>query len=253
MDTNFKSILNQIDPISLEEMDVIKLMNRQDTKYVFNQAQLPAILSKLKEHYRVLEIDGLREMTYGNVYFDTKDFRFYNLHHNGKLNRYKIRNRAYVESDLAFCELKFKSNKKRTEKQRTRIEKLEKEMNDETASFLQDIAPVPTSELLPKLFMDFNRITLAHKGFEDRCTIDFNLRAYNDSNSFEFENVVIAEIKQQKFSAASAFNQILKSEKIYPMGFSKYCIGMANVYPELKRNRFKPKLLKLKKIMHGAT
>lgn len=247
-----ENIVNQLDPISLEEMDAIQLMSRQDTKYVFHENKLPILLEKLSKFYKILEIDKLRLMSYSNVYFDTKDFDFYHKHHNGRLNRFKIRNRSYVESDLAFCELKYKTNKKRTNKTRVKLAELESEMSEDSIDFLKDISPIPTNELLPVLYMDFNRITLAHRGFEDRCTIDFNLVARNDENEFKFENIAIAEIKQEKFSAASAFNQTLKSEKILPMGFSKYCIGVAATYKDIKQNRFKPKFLTLNKLMHGT-
>ena len=45
------------DPISLTEMDAVKLMNRTDTKFVFPLSTLIKILPKLQKHYRILEID----------------------------------------------------------------------------------------------------------------------------------------------------------------------------------------------------
>lgn len=233
-------------------MDAIKLMNRQDTKYVFSENKLPEVLKGLIEHYNILEIDDNRQMTYSNVYFDTKDFKFYHNHHSGKLNRFKIRNRAYVESEIAFCELKFKSNKKRTDKKRIKLGELENKIKEKSGSFLTDISPVPPDELEAKLYMDFNRITLANKKFDDRCTIDFNVVAYNNENKYEFKNLVIAEIKQPKFNAQSPFNQVLKANKVYPDGFSKYCIGIASTYKDIKQNRFKPKFLNLNKITNGT-
>ena len=40
------------------------------------------------------------------------------MHQNKKLNRYKIRQREYLISDISFFEIKFKSNKGRTIKKR---------------------------------------------------------------------------------------------------------------------------------------
>ena len=71
----------------------------------------------------------------------------------------------------------------------------------------------------------------------------------NKKNDFEFKGIVIAEIKQEKFTPQCDFNLILKSEKIYPQGFSKYCMSIAMLYKNLKANRFKPRLLMLNKIL----
>lgn len=246
---NLKDILSNYESIGLSEMDNVSLMNRQDTKYVFSEDNLDAVLQKLSKYYKILEINGLRQMSYSNIYFDTDDFIFYNNHHRGKLNRYKIRSRQYDDSNLAFCEVKFKSNKSRTQKNRQVIKEMLEEYDSASKEFLKDLSPVPSSELRAKLFMRFDRITLVHKEWKDRCTIDLNLEASNKETDFKFKGVVIAEIKQEKFTPQCDFNLILKSEKIYPKGFSKYCMSIAMLYKDLKANRFKPRLLMLNKIL----
>ena len=86
-------------------------MKRTDTKFVVSKKMLPVLLETLKEKYRVLEIDNNRVMTYNSLYFDTKDQKFYREHHNGKINRLKVRMRKYVESELFFLEIKQKDHK----------------------------------------------------------------------------------------------------------------------------------------------
>lgn len=245
-----KDILLKYNPVFLEDMEKVSLMNRQDTKYVFLESQLISVLEKLSEFYNILEIDGLRQMSYSNIYYDTDDFMFYNNHQRGKMNRYKIRNRRYDDSDLTFCEVKFKSNKSRTQKERRVIPELVETFDGETVEFLNEKSPVKVEELHPKLFMSFKRITLVHKTWKDRCTIDLELTSTNKINDFNFTGIVIAEIKQEKFTPQCDFNLVLKSEKIYPKGFSKYCMSMANLYPDLKKNRFKPRLLMLNKLLN---
>jgi len=109
-----KDILANFDPIMLEEMDSVKLMDRTDTKFVFSFDQLPGILEAIRPYYRALEISGTRVSKYETLYYDTDDFNLYQRHHCGKMNRYKIRSRKYVESDLHFFEVKYKNNKGRT-------------------------------------------------------------------------------------------------------------------------------------------
>ncbi len=124
-------------------------------------------------------------------------------------------------------------------------------MNELATEFLGAHLPFSPDELEPSILIDFQRITLVNKNFEDRCTIDFNLVARNETNSFKFENVVIAEAKQEKASAGSLFNKILHQNKIKPSRFSKYCMGMAMINPDLKANRFKTRLRKIDKIVNG--
>ena len=72
--------LNQFNPITLQEMDGVKLMDRTDTKFTFNINMLPVILGEAKEYYRILEVEGNRISRYKTLYFDTEDFDLYNNH-----------------------------------------------------------------------------------------------------------------------------------------------------------------------------
>ena len=69
--------LEQFDPISLEEMDDVKLMNRVDTKFAFSIREFIAMLPELSEHYRVLLIEGTRTPFYESLYLDDDDFNFF--------------------------------------------------------------------------------------------------------------------------------------------------------------------------------
>ena len=76
--------LHHFKDISLSEMDSVKLMNRTDTKFVFKRALLSDLLVELKSKYQVLNIEGHLISYYKTLYFDTKDFRLYQDHHNKK-------------------------------------------------------------------------------------------------------------------------------------------------------------------------
>lgn len=241
--------LKIFDSLALEDMTKVSLMNRQDTKYVFSEDKLLSVLDKLSKFYNILEIDGLRQMSYSNIYFDTDEFMFYHNHHRDKLNRYKIRNRQYDDSNLAFCEVKFKSNAGRTEKNRIQVSALLEEYDESSKDFLKDLSPVAVSDLKAKVFMRFDRITLVHKQWKDRCTLDMNLTTSNKETDFDFKGLVIAEIKQEKFTPQCDFNLVLKSESIYPDSFSKYSMSVVKLFPNLKNNRFKPRWLALNKIL----
>ena len=91
----FQHLLKDLQTVSLGELDTVKLLDRKDTKFVFNQAQLPVILEKIRPFYRILEISNDLVFTYDTTYFDTDDFLFYNQHHNENRKRFKVRLRKY--------------------------------------------------------------------------------------------------------------------------------------------------------------
>ncbi|MGB1247540.1 MAG: polyphosphate polymerase domain-containing protein [Chitinophagales bacterium] len=237
--------------ISLDELNAIKLMNRQDTKFFFHQKKLAKVLQDLRPFYNILEIENVRISSYENTYFDDENFLFYHTHQRGMLNRTKIRIRKYVESDISFMEVKKKTNKSRTVKTRRLLNKGEGDNSIENRNFVNENSDFTLDELTQKSNISFKRITLAHKNFEDRCTLDLMLNTSNDDNQHHFENLVIAELKQDRFKNSSDFLQVLKKHKIYPGSFSKYCFSMLKLHPDLKKNRFKPRLRKLEKTLHA--
>lgn len=247
---SLSNILLQFAPISLQEMDGVSLMNRTDTKFVLSLNHLTEILQTLTGQYRVLEIQGARSNSYETLYYDTPDFYFYTRHHSGKRNRYKIRKRRYVESNLTFLEVKFKTNKDRTVKDRTKLQLLHEGLDDFSKNFIEDETHLGLS-FEPKLWNQFKRITLVNEALPERLTIDLDLNFHFDGRNVDLKNVVIAEVKQQNQNRYSPFMIEVKKRLIRPESVSKYCVGAAMLYPEIKSNNFKSKILKLKKISNG--
>ena len=58
LSTSLLPFLSKMSPITLGEMDDIKLMNRIDTKYVCTQAVLEKVLDDARPYYLVLENCG---------------------------------------------------------------------------------------------------------------------------------------------------------------------------------------------------
>ena len=84
------------------------------------------------------------------------------------------------------------------------------------------------------------RITLTDNNFNERLTIDANLSAKNGTSNKIFGQLIISEIKQNKYNPKSDFIRILRNLKIQEMRFSKYCMGLLHINNNLKYNRFKP-------------
>lgn len=243
------SNLSAFDPITLKEMDGVKLMDRTDTKFLFNIDQLPKILEEAASFYKILDMDGNRISRYKTLYFDSENFKLYNEHHSGKLNRYKIRHRTYVESNLGFLEVKFKNNKGRTLK--TRIKEIEvPQLTDGKAfDFLQKTLPFDPLILIPKIWINYSRITLVNKISAERLTLDLNLEFERDGEKELLNQLVVAEVKQDS-KVASPFISIMRKKHIREGSISKYCFGVASSFPEVKRNNFKRKLLNVTKIIN---
>lgn len=248
MNTHFESeLINQLDrfdEIGLEDLDNARLLKRVDTKYLFDIGRLSELLSSVNEYYSILTIGNRKSQEYKSLYLDTEDFQMYLRHHMGKLNRYKVRFRKYINSDLSFLEVKHKNNKSETIKERIEID-YNNFSEKEPRFFIEEYSPYRPEMLTPQIEVRYNRITLVSFSKEERVTIDYNL-SYNKLDSYELlplNNLVIAEVKSKKFSFSSRFIQALKDNHIYPMGFSKYCMGVAMLNKQIKKNAFKPKLI----------
>ncbi|PLX20058.1 MAG: hypothetical protein C0599_09780 [Salinivirgaceae bacterium] len=242
-----ETILDMYYPITLKEMDNVKLMNRVDTKFVCSPDLLPIILFDVLPYYKVLDINDNRIMPYRTIYFDTPDFKMYTQHQNGKLNRYKVRNREYSSSDLHFMEIKFKNNKGRTIKNRIPVSTTEDYLKLNELLFVDQNTPYEATELEAKLWNSFKRITLV--GHNERITIDYGL-CFSDVNGFDkkcFEIAVI-ETKQSSRNLQTGIARTLKENGIRPQNFSKYCMGASVLFNHLKSNRLKLNHLIINKI-----
>jgi hypothetical protein len=242
-------ILNDFAPIALEEMDTVKLLDRVDTKFAFNICLLPDLLHKISPFYKMLEVDGFRLNRYETLYFDTPDFKLYTQHHNGKLNRYKIRYRQYMDSGLSFFEVKFRNNKGRTIKDRIKRKQIDPSIEGKAENLLLVKTPFEADQLQPKVWVYYSRITLVNMNSPERLTIDIDLHYSNGEHTIFFPGLVIAEVKQEK-TGFSPFIKLMHENRIFSDSISKYCLGAFHLFPGLKKNLFKSKLTAIKKLCY---
>ncbi|MBN1640064.1 MAG: polyphosphate polymerase domain-containing protein, partial [Anaerolineae bacterium] len=243
-------VLQRYDPIDLSEMGHVALLRRTDTKHLLSEEQLYQALSQLTGHYRILEIEGRRLHRYQTLYFDTQDLALYRQHHDGWRNRYKVRERAYADSGLAYLEVKHKVNAGRTVKSRIRTPTLSAEIARDARPFLHRHYPYPVEALEPALFNTFRRITLVSRHGIERVTVDLGLRFWWDGEDMSLDGVSVAEVKQDRLSAGSPFLGQMRALGVRATPFSKYCMGVCMLYPEVKYNRFKPQLRQIAMLSH---
>ena len=250
------SIISTYNPISLDEMSGIKLMNRTDTKFVTTVDRLKLLLMLAHDDYRAQEIKGTRIAHYYTTYFDTPDNNMYIVHQNGHTGRQKLRIRSYVDSGLNFLEVKTKNNHGRTKKKRVDMVGFDPHHPDHDIRFLRQDAQFRSYDdflrqhlrydptlLTEHLENNFRRITLVNKAKTERLTIDTGLKFHNlkTGNDVDLTGLVIIELKRDGLQPSPILG-MLRELRIKPSGFSKYCMGSALTNPALKRNNFKERL-----------
>ena len=247
------SVLDQMQPIGLDDMKAVRLMNRVDQKYMASVSQLEELLSRVADSYYVQHVAGDPLAPYRTLYFDTEGLCMYTMHHNQKLNRQKLRVRTYRSNDTTFFEIKTKDNKKKTHKVRIPIDV---KMFDraleipEVTTFVNENTPYPVNTLHACLENRFERITLVNKGMSERVTIDRNITFCNRAtgNAADISRLMVIEVKHEVGAPTSDIERALHELHILPRRMSKYCIGTALTDPNAKHNRFKEKILFIQKI-----
>ena len=245
-----ETCLSNFDSVSLNDLSSVRLMDRIDTKFVFQKQKILDLFLALQPFYDVLEVNEQKIQRYRSLYYDTDDRFFFNQHHNNRVNRNKVRFREYVDSGLVFLEIKLKNNKGKTMKKRVEVDVVPNVLSLEQKKYINNITGQDLI-LKPKQWINFSRITFADKLKTERLTIDLDLNFSNEEKSGSFGNIVVAEVKKERVAQSSKFKVIAKEHRILPVRLSKYCMSTIDLDKDVKYNRFKEKLLlmnKLKKV-----
>lgn len=251
--TLYDCINQQIMPFrshTLSDLSNAVLMNRVDTKYLVPKHKLYDLFRDIGEICSVLAIDGRRISHYKTCYFDSPDLQFYHDHHNGVLNRYKVRSRTYVDQGASYLEVKFKNNKNRTLKSRIPFSYSSAGLTVVHTQFLKDCGITRPDKLVESQICSYDRVAFARESTGERLTVDFNLE-YEDIESqrkVKVKDMAIVEIKQSALNYSSALSKVLKNSQTRSLSFSKYCIGFGVLEKAVKTNRFKRTLMMIEKI-----
>ena len=255
--TEFKKPLQNFDKLTLTELNsTASFLKRIDRKFLLTLSQFKEILWDLKKDFRVLEIDWKRMFKYDNVYMDSKDYKFYNDHQNRVNPRTKVRTRLYKDSNLAFFEYKHKQDWV-TQKYRYSFPVEEhwkmtigkKRFFEWVWQSLHTWEKIP--HLTPAIRTTYDRITLVSKNWEERLTIDFNIKTKNlrrkNGKVVELKNLVIIESKTLKKDAIAI--SIMKQHFINrAKACSKYSLWVVYAWLAEKYDHFKNTMEEIKKI-----
>ncbi len=248
----FGNAVAALSPIKLREIDQVTLQDRAETKFIMSASQMLAILPLVNKVYSILSIRGQRLNRYRTLYFDTPSFDFYTRHVNGNAERYKVRSREYRETKDSFLEVKLKNRKERTIKQRIPTDVQMMLLNTGAKDWVQNRIPFDAGSLEPRMLNTYTRLTLVNIPACERVTIDFDISFSWDNREVNLGKLVVAEAKTGSSGNSSPFLRLMHQQGIRSTGFSKYCIGVSQLYDNVKKNALKPKLLKISKINAGA-
>ena len=220
------------------------LQRRVDTKFILPLDNLRSVLADVRKDYGLLTADGAAEALYKTLYFDTANYRCLREHHRGQRPRHKIRIRHYLDRKLTFLEIKKKTNAGRTVKTRQSIEFLRESLGSSDRDFIDMHSPIPADTLRQSLRTDFHRVTLLGLETMERVTFDVDLCLAGS----DFPGAVIAEIKQERFSARSPVMLALRRARVLPVSVSKYCTAGALHLRSLRMNRYLPRVRSLRRV-----
>lgn len=241
-------------PEGLPEIGLVELnaaaamLERVDRKYTLSRAQAEDLVGALAEGTRVLAIGGATAHAYSSTYFDTPDLDSYFDAAHPRRRRFKIRSRAYLDSGIAFLEVKTRGPRGRTMKERIPYSleaAREGVLTDEGAAWALAVleaagcrAPGVT-ELRPVLRGSYLRSTLLMPGGSGRATLDAGLEwedLRNGGGRLAAPELVIVETKSG--SAPSSLDRLLWAGGVRPGRISKYATALAALDPRLPANRW---------------
>ena len=236
---------DRLEAVSLDELvSAASLLTRVDRKYVVPRADLEAVLARLDEGTRVLEIDSARNFAYESVYFDTPDLLSFRMAAQPRRRRFKLRTRSYLDTGSSYLEIKTRGARGTTVKERDEYDperrgELTADARDDVAGALSTIgvASERAEELDATLVTRYRRATLLAPDGSGRATVDTDLEWIEpDGNGFALPRLAIIETKSG--SSASAVDRLLWRSGHRPATVSKYATGLAALHPELPGNRW---------------
>lgn len=239
--SGLEGVLATFPPISLAEtQNRAEFMTRKDRKYLLPVDLLGDLLHLAPEGTSVMEIDGQRLFRYHSIYFDEADRSAYLAGLRRRPNRFKVRTRHYVDSDLRLLEVKTMSARGETVKTRIAhdcgdLTELSDTERDWLAGFDQVRRHV--DGLLPCLSTTYQRATFVLPEDDGRVTIDLGL-TWGAPGSPGFAVGPYAVIETKGTGKATAIDQALWRMGIRPVPMSKFAVGLSILNPELPANRW---------------
>ena len=242
-DRSKDSIINALPPVTLDELNgLAALQTRVDRKYVVAVDQADRVLETIAHRLAVLDIDGARRFRYDSLYFDTPELAAYRAAATRRRRRFKVRVRRYVDAGRSALEIKTRSGRGETVKERTDYEpECIERLNADAQRFVDLALGVDgvAHRLQPVMWTRYHRSTVVDLQDRSRITLDRYLEASPSGATPQWCTLIDALVIETKSTAgATPLDRALWAAHVRPVAISKYAIGMAVHHPDLPSNRW---------------
>lgn len=236
--------VSRFGPLGLAELVAeAELLTRVDRKYLLDRAAAAALLASLDPGTRVLAIDGHRSFGYESIYFDTPDLVSYRQAAQARRHRFKVRTRCYLDTDLAYLEVKVRGARDLTVKDRiacrpTARDRLDNDGREYAGETLdrQGLDGDVAGRLRPTLLTGYRRITLLPPEPGVRVTVDTGLTWSDGDRELTLPDLVIVETKAGP--RPTGVDRLLWRAGHRPRSVSKYGTGLAALRGDLPANKW---------------
>ncbi len=227
-------------PLSLREvLAVADLQSRTDRKYVVRPDVFAQLVDELGASLGVLEIGGIRWFRYESVYFDTPALDSYLGAAHGRRRRFKVRTRTYLDSGDCMLEVKTRSGRGETVKERMPYDAGRSTSLDAAGlAFVRHHVALPAGAALePVLTTAYSRATYVELATCSRLTCDTGLRCLSPAGaSVSLPDELLVETKSA--GGPTDADRFLWRAGARPVAVSKFCVGMAALDPSLPANKW---------------
>jgi len=239
--------LSDFELATTAQVEACALQDRVDTKFVLRAEEMDTLLSILVTDFAVVQSEESLVGQYRNQYFDTDEYRFLREHHRGRRPRFKVRIRHYLDRNMSALEIKEKAPNGRTVKIRQPLAFMSNELSEQQRAFLDAHPRITAGALKPSVQVDFSRATLVSKQVDERLTIDTALVFSHEEEEEALGTVVVAEIKQPRFSPRSPGMLALRQSGATQLRISKYMTAGQLLLPSIRLPRYTPRLKMLRR------
>jgi hypothetical protein len=246
---DIEAVLSPFERLGLNDFGDGRFAERRDRKFPCHIEEIVRTIEGLNDQYDLITPNEESISSIGTLYFDTPNYDFFRDHHRGKAVRQKVRFRKYPDTKTSFLEIKKKSVKGLTLKERVITEFDADDLTAEMRRFLRENGVTTSEELKAVLEVNYRRFSFISKDRLERFSIDFEVNFNNSDGKGHFGELAIIEVKQPNWETTPIIRKI-RENRIRETSLSKYCLSLTSLIPELKSNRFKPALKNLQALFH---
>ena len=203
-------IIQQFDSVKTKTKENLLPPMRTSRKFLLTSENNSVIINKITKDYLLEKVDGKSIQNCNSIYFDLGEY-------------------SPIESSRLDTE-KYQSSE------------------DTNLHFIEEKKVYSGINLNNMFSASFRRVTLISKDMQERCTIDFKIKFYDNGEEKPLTNIVIVEVERSS-EHSSKIEEVLKENSIDPLDFSKYSIGKAfcNTVPDtrIREEQVKPTVKKM--------